>query len=86
MPFKTKKHKIAAGKHRVVISESGKISWTGKADDSSTAGGKKHYSASSESSIDKLGVKKELLHTGVLAGIIIGLQLALRILNLPFVS
>ena len=87
MPFKTKRRKLAAAKHRVLINESGVVSWN-RLDSPGPA--RKKVKASY--AIDEVGllslpeVKRELTHIVLLASIIMGLQLALKLTNLPFLS
>lgn len=85
MPFKTKKRKIAALHNRVSYTTGGFVSYTrvlgsAKVDTESEklVKGTGHVTLS-----EGLKVKSELVKIIVLAGAIIGLQIALKLSNLP---
>lgn len=88
MPFKTKKKKLAAIKHRVAVSAGGGVSYRIVEEPAIVAknGETSRRNLAQVDSFDGPDVKNELVRIVLLAGIIIGLQLALKLTNLPFLN
>ncbi len=88
MPFKTKRHKQSAASRRVNFIEGGLVSYrrearveTIKTDDEK---GKNLKSSALGLAESYEYVRSELVKISILAGIIIGLQLALKLANFKF--
>lgn len=86
MPFKTRKQKIISNKRRITISEMGLATY---ASDSKLLGNEKEVAKQKEDSgnlqaKNYLYVNKEIFKITLLALIIIGLQLFLKVSNIIF--
>ena len=90
MPFKTRKKKQAAIKHRVAVSVNGAVSYTGfvekgQSPKSPDKGALRHMEEL-DSELNLPGFKKEIIKIVLLATLIIGFQLALKFSNLTFLK
>lgn len=86
MPFKTKSKKIAAGKHRIALTEDGLVAYSkgivGETKHDPVKG-KNVGTYASGSTVLGSDIKSELFRIVLLASGIIGLQLALKLSNIP---
>lgn len=91
MPFKTKRRKLSAAEKHIKFTEEGLISYTSnkegiykdEADNKSATASVRHRISGLVTEVDGVGVRRELTKIVLLAALIIGLQIALKISNLP---
>lgn len=86
MPFKTKKRKAAAKHHVVEINPGGTVSYTGGSRYLDEGSGEKSGSNKVLDRANGADLKSELSRILLLAGVIIGLQLALKLVDLPILK
>lgn len=86
MPFKTKKKKVAANKHRIVFDPSGSVGYQALDKEEYVESQQKSKKIEEKSTFAGRDVHLELFKILLLAGLIIGLQLALKLVNLPFLK
>ncbi len=87
MPFKTRRHKQSAAEKKISFSALGSVTYKGPSlEKVSGAAVEKLRMSELTGEVDGQEVKSELVKIVLLAGLIIGLQIALKVLHFRFLG
>lgn len=86
MPFKTRRQKESAASKKISISALGSVIYKSASHKKAGNGVEGHQIHKLTNEVDGHEVKSELVKIALLAGLIIGLQLALKVLHLHFLG